>query len=122
MLPGPVETIMSASKHEEPQPLVSIVTPCLNAAPFIRQTVESVLSQDYPRIEYVVVDGGSTDGTIDILRGFDSRLRYIRDEDGGAAAAINLGFLQTGGPVFAWLNADDVYLPGAVRTATSTLL
>ncbi len=113
---------MSASKHEEPQPLVSIVTPCLNAAQFIRQTVESVLSQDYPRIEYVVVDGGSTDGTIDILRGFDSRLRYIRDEDGGAAAAINLGFLQTGGPVFAWLNADDVYLPGAVRTATSTLL
>ncbi len=98
-------------------PLVSIVTPCRNAGPFIEQTVCSVLDQDYPRIEYIVVDGGSTDGTIDILRRYEGRLKWFSGRDRGAADAINKGFSLSGGEIFAYLNADDVYLPGAVSTA-----
>ena len=102
-------------------PLVSIVTPCYNAAPFIRRTIESVLSQDYPHIEYIVMDAGSTDGTVEILQSYGARLNYVSEPDGGAAEAINRGFLRSIGTIFAWLNADDVYLPGAVTTAVRYL-
>ena len=102
-------------------PLVSIVTPCYNAAPFIRRTIESVLSQDYPRIEYIVMDAGSTDGTVEILESYGARLNYVSEPDGGAADAINRGFLRSIGIIFAWLNADDVYLPGAVTMAVRHL-
>lgn len=102
-------------------PLVSIVTPCYNAAPFIRRTIESVLSQDYPRIEYIVMDAGSTDGTVEILESYGARLNYVSEPDQGAADAINRGFLRSSGVIFAWLNADDVYLPGAVTTAVRHL-
>lgn len=98
-------------------PLVSIVTPCRNAAEFIEATLHSVLSQDYPRIEYIVVDGGSTDGTLEILKRYESRLRWVTGHDRGAADAINRGFALSRGEIFAYLNADDVYLPGAVSTA-----
>lgn len=98
-------------------PLVSIVTPSFQAARFIEPTIESVLAQDYPRLEYIVMDGGSTDGTIEILERYRGRLRYVSAPDGGTADAINRGFEQCGGSIFAWLNADDLYFPGAVRTA-----
>jgi glycosyltransferase involved in cell wall biosynthesis len=98
-------------------PLVSIVTPCFNAVKFIEATIESVLTQDYPRIEYIVVDGGSTDGTVDILRRYDGRLRWVSEPDRGAADAINRGFAMSHGEIFTYLNADDVYLPEAVSTA-----
>src|SRR5215467_10641711 len=101
----------------EQPPLVSIVTPCLNAARYITCTVESVLNQDYPCIEYIVMDGGSTDGTLDLLRTWEGRLHYVSAPDGGAADAINLGFQRSHGTIFAWLNADDTYLPGAISTA-----
>jgi glycosyltransferase involved in cell wall biosynthesis len=104
---------MSALDH----PLVSIVTPCFNAAKFIGETVESVLAQDYPRIEYIVMDGGSTDGTVDVLKRYGQRVRWISEPDRGAADAINRGFGISGGEIFTYLNADDVYLPGAVSTA-----
>jgi glycosyltransferase involved in cell wall biosynthesis len=103
-------------------PLVSIVTPCLNAERYIARTVESVLAQDYSRIEYIVMDGGSRDETLPILERFGSRLRYISEADGGAADAINRGYLRSRGCIFAWLNADDIYLPGAVRTAVNALM
>src|SRR5947199_5227950 len=99
--------------------LVSIVTPSLNAAPFIEQTIESVLSQDYPHIEYTVMDGGSTDGTLEILERYRGRLQYTVQKDAGTAEAVNRGFLRSRGAVFAWLSADDVYLPGAVRLAAA---
>jgi glycosyltransferase involved in cell wall biosynthesis len=102
-------------------PLVSIVTPSYNMGSYIAQTIESVLSQDYPRIEYVVVDGGSTDGTLDILRRYQGRLRFTSGRDCGPADAINRGFRQTNGSIFAWLNADDYYLPGAIRGAVEHL-
>ena len=101
----------------EPQPLVSIVTPALNAERFIRQTIESVLTQDYPNIEYLVMDGGSTDGTVEIVKRYQDRLRYFSERDGGAADAINRGFVRSSGAIFAWLSADDTYLPGAVGAA-----
>ncbi len=106
----------------EPLPLVSIVTPCLNSVRFIERTIESVLSQDYPEIEYVVMDGGSTDGTLDILNRYRGRLEYFSEMDGGASDAINRGFARSKGSIFGWLNADDQYLPGAVSAAVRHLL
>ncbi len=103
-------------------PLVSIVTPSLNMAAYLEQTIESVLSQDYPRIEYIVVDGGSTDGTPGILNRYAGRLRLLTGKDKGPSDAIHRGFQQASGEIFAWLNADDAYLPGAVRTGVDYLL
>src|SRR2546423_1804901 len=100
-------------------PLVSIVTPSLNKGPFIEETIQSVLNQDYRNIEYIVVDGGSTDGTLDILRKYGEQLRYDSQPDRGQADAVNRGFLASRGSIFAYLNADDVYLPGAVGKAVS---
>ncbi len=102
-------------------PLVSIVTPCHNSAAYLPDAIASVLSQDYPRIEYIVMDGGSTDGTIEILERFKGRLHYNSAPDLGAADAINQGFRISRGSVLAWLNADDTYLPGAVSTAVRQL-
>lgn len=102
-------------------PLVSIVTPVYNLADFIEETVLSVLNQDYPRIEYIVMDGGSTDGTLEILAKYRDRLRVISQADRGTADAINQGFRLSRGEIFAFLNADDTYLPGAVRTAVECL-
>src|SRR4051794_35635564 len=104
------------------EPLVSIVTPCLNSAPYIERTIESVLAQDYPRIEYTVMDGGSTDGTLAVLERYGGRLRHVSAPDGGAADAINKGLARSQGSIVAWLNADDEYLPGAVSLAVRELL
>jgi len=103
-------------------PLVSIVTPSYNMARFLEETIQSVLSQDYPRIEYIVVDGGSTDGTLEILRRYEGRLRFLSEPDRGQTDAINKGFHLSSGSVFAFLCADDTYLPGAVSTAVRHLL
>ena len=86
-------------------------------ARFLPETIESVLSQDYPNIEYIVMDGGSTDGTLEILKRYEGRLRWFSETDKGQSDAVNKGFLRTTGEIFTFLNADDVYFPGAVRTA-----
>jgi glycosyltransferase involved in cell wall biosynthesis len=104
----------------EELPLVSIVTPSLNQARYIEHTIESVAAQDYPRIEHVVVDGGSTDGTLEILKRFE-HLRWVSEPDRGQSDAIRKGFALAAGDIFAWLNADDLYLPGAVSTAVAAL-
>jgi len=96
-------------------PLVSVVVPCLNRIRFIVPTIESVLQQDYPRIECTVVDGGSTDGTLEILRQYDGRLRWLSEPDGGPPNAINKGWRMCSGEILAWLNADDLWALGAVR-------
>lgn len=103
-------------------PLVSVVTPVYNMAAYVREAVESVLCQDYSRLEFIVMDGGSTDGTLDILDQYKGRLRYYSSPDGGAADAINRGFALANGSVLAWLNADDTYLPGAVGAAVQRLV
>ncbi|MCS6951950.1 MAG: glycosyltransferase family 2 protein [Bryobacterales bacterium] len=103
-------------------PLVSIVTPCLNAADYLEQAIQSVLAQDYPHIEYIVMDGGSTDDTVAILRKYEGKLTWVSEPDRGQSDAINRGFLRSRGRIFAFLCADDAYLPGAVSTAVRHLL
>jgi glycosyltransferase involved in cell wall biosynthesis len=97
--------------------LVSIITPCYNSEAFLERTIASVLSQDYPHIEYFVQDGGSTDGSTAILDRYTGRLRYASRRDRGPADALNRGLVQTRGEIVAWINADDMYLPGAVSAA-----
>jgi glycosyltransferase involved in cell wall biosynthesis len=101
----------------EENPVVSVVTPSYNMARFLEETIQSVLTQDYPRIDYIVMDGGSTDGTLEILKKYEGRLRYQSAPDRGQADAINKGFANAHGSIFAYLNADDTYLPGAVGKA-----
>jgi glycosyltransferase involved in cell wall biosynthesis len=111
---------MLATLEHKP-PLVTVVTPCLNAARFVEQTIRSVLDQDYPRLEYLVMDGGSTDGTIDILRRYEHSLYWQSTPDRGTADAINRGFALGKGEILAFLNADDLYHPHAVSTAVRSL-
>ena len=103
-------------------PLVSIVTPSFNMEGYLPRTIESVLSQDYPHIEYIVMDGGSTDGTMEILKSYGDRLRYFSEADKGPSDAVHKGFQRARGDIFAWLGADDLYLPGAVRTGVEALM
>jgi GT2 family glycosyltransferase len=102
-------------------PLVSIITPSLNCGRFIGHAVESVLTQDYRQIEYLVMDGGSTDNTISELRRFGDRVRYVSKPDRGQADALNKGFHSAKGQIFGWLNADDTYAPQAVAAAVEFL-
>lgn len=100
-----------------PAPLISIVTPSYNQGRFIRATVASVLGQDYAHVEYWVIDGGSSDETLAVLRTFegDPRFHWVSEPDRGQSAAINKGLARATGDLFAWLNSDDLLAPGALR-------
>lgn len=102
-------------------PLVSVITPSFNQGRFIEATIQSVMGQDYPHIEHIVVDGGSTDATLDILKKYDRRIRWVSEKDQGQGDAVNKGFAMARGSILGWLNSDDVYAPGAVSAAVRYL-
>jgi glycosyltransferase involved in cell wall biosynthesis len=99
------------------QPLVSVVTPTYNQAAFLRDTIESVLSQDYRAIEYQIIDDGSTDSTPQVLKEYSGRAWIERHENRGQTPTINKGWERATGDILTWLNSDDTFLPGAVSAA-----
>ena len=96
-------------------PRITVVTPSYNQACYLEETIESVLTQKYPNLEYIVIDGGSTDGSVEIIRNYSDKMKYwISEPDQGQSHAINKGFTQATGDILCWLNSDDVFLPGAL--------
>ncbi|MEM6793214.1 MAG: glycosyltransferase family 2 protein [Acidobacteriota bacterium] len=97
-------------------PRLSIVTPSFNQAEFLELTLRSILDQDYPNLELIVMDGGSTDGSAEILRAYGDRLsHWVSEPDGGQTDAINRGFARSSGDVLTWINSDDLLLPGSLE-------
>lgn len=109
-------------KSKDGKPLVSIITPVFNGKLFLAETIESVIRQTYENIEYIVIDGGSTDGSVSIIKKYEKYLAYwVSEKDNGQADAINKGWKISQGSVLAYLNSDDLYEPNAVKLAAECL-
>jgi len=102
-------------------PLVSIITPSFNSGEFLEQAIQSVVTQAYPHLEYLIMDGGSTDNTLSILRRYGPPVVWISEPDKGQADALNKGFRRAQGEIIGWLNADDTYHPNAIVSAVAHL-
>lgn len=108
------------SDNEQSYSKLTVITPSYNQAQFIESTIQSILSQktDFP-VEYLVLDGGSTDGTLDILKKYEEKLKWISQPDGGQADAVNKGIGLATGDIVGWLNSDDIYLPGTLQSVVN---
>ena len=104
------------------KPIVSIITPSYNQGCFIEETIKSVLAQDYKNIEYLIIDGGSSDNTVDIIKRYNSKLKWISEKDEGQADAINKGIKMSKGEIIYWLNSDDTLLPGVITNVIECFL
>jgi glycosyltransferase involved in cell wall biosynthesis len=102
----------------ETNPKISVIVPALNQAAFVERTLLSILNQGYPNLELIVVDGGSTDGTLEVLDRYKDHISHLSSSpDNGQSDALNRGFAKATGDIMAWMNSDDLYLPGALRAA-----
>jgi glycosyltransferase involved in cell wall biosynthesis len=120
-LPKIAPSLYNPAPNMPTGPTVSVVTPSYNQGPYIESTIQSVITQDYPNIEYLVMDAASTDNTVDLLRHYSAlhpdKMRYVSEKDRGQTHALNKAVAQTHGPILGWLNSDDTFAPGAVSAA-----
>jgi glycosyltransferase involved in cell wall biosynthesis len=121
--PWIVDGISSAAQNSSrASPRITVVTPSFNQGRFIEETIRSVLLQDYPNLEYIIIDGGSTDNTVEIIKKYEPWLSYwVSEKDRGQSHAINKGFARATGDIFAWLCSDDVYAPGALNRVAEVM-
>lgn len=114
----------TAGPSSKPQPpKITVVTPSYNQAPYLEECIQSVLSQGYPNLEYIIMDGGSTDGSVEIIKKYEKYLTYWQSKpDGGQYAAVEEGFRRSTGEILTWINSDDMLLPGALRKVAAIFL